>query len=266
MSLGLAGVSNGALVGHWAFDEASTGVATTVQDSTANNNDGTVNGGAMYVAGQIGTGALSFDGVDDYVRVIYPHTSVHPLDMAGSQYTMTWWAKTTAINNSALNVMIGNDDGYDYADGVLAYYNFSGVLEFAQNPHDGSPNQTWGTGYNVTSPIAPQYGGLGQWVHLAITYDDATNTRNFYVNGIHYNVTTVTAENAGSNQSTDLYFGRYTVNNSHYFNGALDDVRIYDEALTGAQIVEIMNVPEPTSAALLLAGLSVVAIRRRRQA
>jgi hypothetical protein len=63
-----------------------------------------------------------------------------------------------------------------------------------------------------------------------------------------------------------LYFGRYTVNNSAYLNGALDDIRIYDETLTGAQIAEVMTaaVPEPTSAILLVAGLSGMAMRRRR--
>jgi hypothetical protein len=248
-------MSSGALVGHWTFDEASSGTATTVLDSSGNNRSGTATGGVTYTAGKVGTGALSFDGSTGYVRILNSHNTA--LDMAGPQYTVAWWAKVDQVNGG-LNTMIGNDDGQDYADGILLYTSLtSGSIYTAQNSHSNG-TQTVYTGYNF-SPS-----NLGKWVQFALTYDNTTHERNFYVNGALYG-TFPTSYDAGTNQSTDLYFGRYTVNNSGYFNGSLDDVRIYDNALTASEIAQL--VPEPTTLGVLgLGGLLALGRRRRRLA
>jgi len=65
---------NADLVGNWKFDE---GAGNAVADKSGNGNDGTLVGGPSWIAGTIGSGALSFDGSDDMVEV--PHSPV--LDM-----------------------------------------------------------------------------------------------------------------------------------------------------------------------------------------
>src|SRR3989344_7726346 len=56
------------LVGYWNFDEASSGsTPTTAADSSGNNNNGTLTNGPTWTIGKVGIGALSFDGVNDYV-------------------------------------------------------------------------------------------------------------------------------------------------------------------------------------------------------
>jgi len=142
---------------------------------------------------------------------------------------------------------------------VLVYYS-SNTLYVAQNSHNGT-TQTQSTGY---SPSNPNFNDLDQWVHFALTYDGNGQIRNVYRNGqlLAYFTTTL---DAGTNLSTDLYFGRYTINSSGYYNGALDDVRIYDTALSASEISQIMNnVPEPSSALVLIAGLGLASGRRKR--
>jgi hypothetical protein len=264
-----ASAAQAALVGHWAFEEASSGPASTVLDSSGNGHNGTANGTVNYITGTNGIGAANFDGSTGYVKV--NGSAGTALDMSGSNYTIAMWVKVNATISSSA-VLVGNDDGADYANGVLFYAGNTGFLYASQIKAGGTgyaDTQTWSTGFDLNNGWTYQsvlHGGVGNWVHLAITYDDATNTRNFYVDGLNYNVNTTTTANAGSDGTTDLYFGRYTVNNSAYLNGALDDIRIYDETLTGAQIAEVMTaaVPEPTSAILLVAGLSGMAMRRRR--
>lgn len=256
-----ASIAQAGLVGHWAFEEASSGAASTVNDLSGNSHNGTAAGGVTHTTGINGVGALNFDGSTGYVQV--NGSAGTALDMSGSNYTIALWVKANATISS-LSVLVGNDDGADYANGVMLSVNSGGVVEASQLRSGGTGYadlQLWNTAFNLNTGWTWDnvlHGGVGNWVHLAITYDDATDTRNFYVDGLNYNTNNTTTANAGSDGVTDLYFGRYSVNNLGYLNGALDDIRIYDETLTGAQIQDVMNaqIPEPTSAMLLVAGLS----------
>ncbi|MHC4158980.1 MAG: hypothetical protein ACYSSO_07855, partial [Planctomycetota bacterium] len=76
----LAADSNG-LIAHWKFDEGS---GSTAYDS-AGDNDGTLVNGPVWTTGQIG-GALSFDGVDDYVNI-------SSFSMPQDSFTIQMWIK-----------------------------------------------------------------------------------------------------------------------------------------------------------------------------
>lgn len=262
--LSIATTAQAGLVGHWGFDEGSNGTLATTADLSGNGHTATGFGGASYTVGRIGNGALSLDGSAAYVQVIGSAGSA--LDIAGSQYTVAWWARANATS-SGIQAMIGNDDGADYANGVLLYYINDGSLWASQIKAGGTSNadtQTVATGYDVTNPPISIADGsqVGEWVHFAMTFDESTGFRNFYVNGIHFGAY-ATADKAGAG-STDVFFGRYTVNNLGYFNGDLDDIRIYDNALSQVEIQELLTaVPEPSSMALL--GFGALSLLHRRR-
>ena len=76
----------------------------------------------------------------------------------------------------------------------------------------------------------------GSWNHLVATFDGTT--RKLYVNGVLKNSDTPTTPNVTAGQS--LYIGSYSTP-SNYFPGQIDDVRIYNYALTATQIKQLYN-------------------------
>ena len=113
------------------------------------------------------------------------------------------------------------------------------------------------------------------WTHLAITYDAGTDTKTLWVDGVAAvsdNVPqsgpTQYAPN-GTIESENLHIGSGQDDGANfYFDGNIDDVTIWDEALDGAAIQNIMDnslnpIPEPSSLSLL--GIVGLAFLRRRR-
>ena len=84
----LTGATQAELVAWWKFDEGS---GTTAVDSSGNGNDGTLEGGAQWVAGQL-EGAIQFNGSN--ARVVAPHI---PLD--SQSFTITMWVNPVLYTN-----------------------------------------------------------------------------------------------------------------------------------------------------------------------
>jgi len=195
------------LVAHWKFDETS---GATASDSSGNGYDGTLIDGPVWrpADGKIG-GALEFDGIDDCV-------DIEPIDV---DYPITYsaWIKPAEITER--HIALGRYYG-GYRLGIWngKYYNLSIQIE--------------DTGYPVyiTDPVA------GVWAHLALTYDGTTVR--YYLNGEEI----YTAQASGTLSKT-YYPWQIGANgkNSNYFKGLIDDVRIYDRALSAAEIEELAN-------------------------
>ena len=88
--LGLVSNVSAGLVAHWAFDD---GAGITAVDSSGNGHDGTLQGDPQWVAGMIGSGALSFDGSDGLVDVGHDES----LSMT-DELTITVWVKVSDLS------------------------------------------------------------------------------------------------------------------------------------------------------------------------
>jgi hypothetical protein len=213
----LGGTTRGALVGHWKLDETS---GTVAADSSGNGLNGTVQGGAVWVAGKVG-GALQTDGTDDYVELGNPAA----LDLSGAgQATIAAWVQPAVTKN--------HNAIFTKGEWKAAY---SLLIK-----GDTSPANLLWTG-NDTSVFSADPVPLGEWTHVAVTIrGDLTN---FYINGRLNGPADQDRGEPIDNSVRTAAIGREDRNGSSprwYFNGLLDDVRVYNEALPEEQIQTVM--------------------------
>jgi glucose/arabinose dehydrogenase len=191
---------------------------TTVADVSGNGNTGTVSGAAA-AAGKYG-GGLSFDGVNDWVTV----NDSNSLDLTTGMTLMAW------VNPSAL---AGSWRTVVFKEGGAGSIDYS--LYAAESTNKPVGQVYVGGEQNVlgTTSLAPNV-----WSHLAVTYDGAT--LKLYVNGA------VVGSKAVSGAITPTTGAlRIGGNNiwSEWFQGLIDEVRIYGRALTQAEIQTDMSTP-----------------------
>ena len=197
------------------FDE-TTGAAVT--DASGQGNHGTISGATRTTAGRFG-GALSFDGINDWVTV----ADAASLDLT-NRLTVEAWVFPTALNSWETVVL-------KEASGELVYglYGDNG----ARRP--GGWVRVAGAS---TSAVGPTALPVNAWTHLAMTYDGAQVS--LFVNGTI--VRTVARTGSMSNSANPLRIGGNAVW-TEFFNGRIDEVRIYNRALTAGEIQADMATP-----------------------
>ena len=199
------------LVLAFGFEETA---GTTANDSSTAKNNGTINGPTGTASGKYGR-ALSFDGTNDRVDV----PDANSLDLTTGM-TLEAWVKPTT--NVGWRTAILKERG---ADLLYALYSSNGAKPRTEN-FNGAENTAAGT---TALP-------LNAWSHIASTYDGA-NLR-FYLNGTL--AATKATTGAMPNTANPLHIGGNTVW-GEYFSGLIDEVRIYNRALTAAELTADMN-------------------------
>jgi hypothetical protein len=216
------------LIGHWKFDE---GAGTTASDSSGNNNTGTLTNGPTWTSGKVGSGALQFDGVNDEI----PFDDVSAFDFSGSnQFTYSAWVYPRSSN--AGKVVLSRGSAYS-SPGYTVYYlgtNFDGS-RWRTDVSDGVNLKVAQSNIGAVS--------LNQWQHLTVVWNGTTLS--LYKDG-----TLLASNNTGTfngvwNGSTATVrrtsIAATGMDNSGYFNGDLDDVRIYNRALSSTDITALYN-------------------------
>jgi len=203
-------------------------MSNNVQDGSGNGLNGTMVGSPTYVQGLPGYGtAMQFNGLNQCVNL----GRKPEFNPAGS-LSVSLWANIGAWSTNWVHVMVSNRGEGSQGWQVRRYSNIDGSLCFTTR---GVTTQ--GAGNNDTpSNIAPP---LNEWVHIACVYDNANNTKSIYINGVE---DTVVATNPGTIGVTthNTYIGaRANAGNTAQearFTGMLDEVRIYNRALTPGEV------------------------------
>ena len=194
------------LVAAYGFEELS---GATVADASGNGNHGTIKEAVSITTGHSGN-ALKFDGVNDWVTV----NDSASLDLSTGM-TLEAWIYPTSL--SSKSVMIKEQPG-DLIYGLYANENASLPISYIKT-----------AGYSTAQGKNPL--PLQQWSHLVATYDG--QYQQLYVNGV---MVTKTLLNSLIQQSTGLlHIGGNSIW-GEYFQGYIDEVRIYNRALTPAEI------------------------------
>lgn len=189
------------------------------KDSTGVVGDATAYGDITTVEdGERGT-VLSFDGVDDYLEL--PKTVV-----GYDGYTIMMWFKSTSSPAWERLFDIGDDT---FTNMFLTTDNNAGKLKFAY-VLDGD-DEIAIEGDKVSNK---------KWTHVALTINSTTKKATLYVNGEKVGRTVLTeATESFLGQASYIGKSRYTAD--PLFTGCMDDIYIFDYALTEEEVQEYMN-------------------------
>ncbi len=214
--------------GHWKFDDG-TGQSTAV-DSSSNGRTGTLIGmdpASDWVTGKY-QDCLTFDALNDYVKI-----SGYKGVTGKQSRTICCWIKTTSIGSDTMVSYGGIDPG---AQGTSWTFRLdSGRLRV----------QVW-TGYTIGhTPIND-----GQWHHVACILNADPNPNvneiDLYIDGVLDSKDEPGNAQINTESITDVTIGAAVNPGSYitkrwFFNGEIDDVRIFDTALNNQELQAVIN-------------------------
>jgi hypothetical protein len=255
VALVISSGSPSGLVAAFGFEEAAgtTAINSATVAGAVNGTLGPAAGTAPVRTaaggGKIGR-ALSFDGINDWVTVLDTATTPvttpsSPLDLTTGM-TLEAWVKPAVT--APATVQAGWDTVMMKERGAAG----AGLLSYALYAHDGAP-QAGGfagpAGYLRVDPVLTTTDQgvrgavhtalpLNVWTHIATTYD-GTNMR-FYINGALVGTKAQTGSITRANGP--LRIGG-NLSSGEFFQGLIDEVRVYNRALSAAEITTDMTTP-----------------------
>jgi hypothetical protein len=234
-----SGLSSG-LAGYWKLDE-NTG--TSAGDASTNGNSGTLTNGPTWTTGQIKTG-VDFDGIDDYITVADPASGV--LDAVGDQYyTLSgWFNRDTATTTDTI---LAKSNGPADTMGYLVY------LDATTDKLVFSTRSTLGdNSYQSISTFT-----AAGWHHFAVVFNIPRTGGNFgqiYIDGSIQNDNNGAGGYGGSIDSTRAFVIGAESDAGNPFDGKLDEIRLYNRALSADEVGQLYRLTTPTGVDTSLKG------------
>jgi hypothetical protein len=215
------------LVAYWPFNE--TEGVMEVQDVVGGHNGAAEN--VLFAAegapaAYAGTGAY-FDGISSRIRV------EHAADLNTGSHTMMAWVKMENAPPAGAyrSVMTNRDDANPVGGGN------NGFILYA----NGTTWQYWsGDGVGGWNSVGTAF-SVGTWQHLALVYDGVAKTKRLYLNGTQAGITAMAYSENGP-QKEPLWIGAGSdFGNTFYWQGGIDEVAIFRDALTADEIQSVIN-------------------------
>jgi len=207
LALTLAGKASAELVGHWKLDESS---GTIAYDSSGNGFDGTLMGGPQWDVGYFGSG-LYLDGTDDYVEVSTP------LNLNSNTATFTAWVNFDGSQPDWAGIWVSR------AGSTIAGIHYGTAGELRYNWNDDT--WPWSSGFQIPE---------NEWFFTAVVIEPDKAT-------LYMNEQSAVNEVAHAIEEFDntLVFGQDPTG-GRFMSGTIDDVRVYDHALSDVEILAAM--------------------------
>jgi len=219
------------LIGYWPFEG-------NAKDESKNSNHGTVYN-ATLTTDRFGhkDSAYAFDGNGDYINVGSSSTLKTP------EHTINYWLKRD--NSSGFQSIISCLNSLSGEWGAVAYINSSGVgygIAAGSNDHM--------MGHSSDKKLLDN-----QWHMVTCIFDKATQVISFYVDGCYVGTQNYNGSRGGFSGSDEIsfrsaedfifgaasqYFSSSNNNGPQWYKGALDDIRIYDRAISPLEVKQLM--------------------------
>ena len=222
------------LLAWWKMDEAG---GNTAADASGNNLAATISG-AAFASGHLAN-ALRFNGSSDAATFASPDTG---------QITLAAWVRADGRGNSQYPRILDTP-------GYRLFFRFDGqgtnALDFATY---STANGDWISGPNTIS--------TGAWYHVAASYDRSSfaNQPTLYVNGVKLAPQTITSPSGTQPPYTGTGYIGNKSGLSRAWNGAIDDLRIYNRLLSDAEVQLLASMPPANLAPVVRAGTNQAAV------
>lgn len=220
---------------------------------SAGANHGTGVSGLAYGSGLSGT-SFALDGIGGHVQV--PASSSLNVG-SGNGFTVGMWIRPASYNLQDL---------FEWNNGA----GFIGVHMTLNVPNlGGGEGSVWANLVDSGGgdhPLSSTTGliSTNAFQHVALSYDKLSGQAKLYING-----TTVASANLGTftpQTSSDAFFGIRPSGpfTGIWYGGLMDEVTLYNRALTDGEVVTLATVPEPATGALVVIAAVYIGARRRR--
>lgn len=208
------------IVGHWLFNE---GAGDRVYDLSGNQNNGVFVNEPKWVAGKFGR-ALEFDGNDDYVDVGSPSKAL----LVGRNLTIVVWVRR---DSSIRGVILGAEK--ESGSHALYYIDLDASHYFrfwCESESDVDYTVSSATTYNNSD-----------W-HQVVATDDGSNLK-IYIDGVFSNSQAASFTPPDAIDNFNIGFAQERGGNPNHFNGLIDNVSIYNRALSAEDVMQLYHEP-----------------------
>ena len=225
----IAQIPTNGLTGYWPFSGYQL-----ANDYSGNSNNGTVHG-ATLTTDRFGNceQAYKFNGINSYIEVLNSPT----VDMNNTDFTVAFWIKTYATDSNGLPIsknVYGSFSGYDFKTN-------NNDPGYCTNYKHGFFYVAAGAGQDVCTDNDIFIDTT--WHLITGLYKSTTNQAYLYVDAVLQSGVGQAVASSSNNQN--LVFGAHNNTSINFFTGVIDAVRIYQRALSAAEITQLYNEPNP---------------------
>jgi hypothetical protein len=230
---GISGAGGSLLTGLVAYYKCDSATGTTLPDSSGNGNNGTLvsSGGTGYTfsAGKVGSKALTLAKAGQGYVSLPPAVFANATDI-----TIATWVYVTTSQNWQNVLDVGTN-------AQLANNTSTGTRYMNLVPKNGGTNLAFAIskdGYANEQTLTTTALPTAQWTHVAVVL--TTGQATLYINGLQ-----VAASSSVTLRPTDLgavdyaYLGKSQFTANPYFDGAIDEFRVYGRALSSAEVAAL---------------------------
>lgn len=225
-----AGIHEG-LVAYYCFDD----VKDLGKDCSTNGNNGTLEGNIKATSGYRGRGAL-FGGVNDPAAVHIPNSS-------SLQFQKDFSVSAAVKINNFYGINRWGDYGNDGIHSLFAKsHDRQGVALITYGEGSAGSEDVLGAVSSFvwdqlewnTTPVAPN-SPAKEWVHLTWVFSNTKHVAQFYADGVLIAADTHFSQDFSDMNTQDLFLGKFS-DQWYPLNGVLDEVRVYNRALTKTDV------------------------------
>lgn len=210
----LGSLNGGALLADYKFESGDA------MDRSARGQDGAVNGGVTFAtAGKVDSAAATFDGINGYIQI--------PAEV-GTDFTIAFWMKTTSTGGAGAQWYNGSGLVDGEVGGAAADFGTALV----------GTKVAFGIGNPDTTIMSTSAVNDGAWHHVAVTRNSTSGAMQLYLDGALQ--AAATGPTGTRSAPTTLRIGSIQTGFG-YYNGSLDEVRLYNYALAAADVAKLFR-------------------------
>jgi len=228
---------------HWTLDD---GAGTNVTDSSGYGRSGVFDGTPAWITNGAIAGALQFFGTNDCVRQSAGSNTLNGLDA----FTIALWLKPADASDRGF--LTSDDTGTNATFGLATRQSAScgsetNVVEATFATSGGVARRT-----SASNALTP-----GQWQHVALTWTNGEAPKLYFNGQLDQPSTSFTAVSGILTNCPGFIIGKGALDTPASWNGAMDDVRVFNVALGAGEILALADGPVTNHAPVVDAGTNV---------